>query len=312
LLVLIVVVVLLVVVLGRRRKAAEAPAPAPAAAPPPATAPVAPAAAGAGKGPVAAPALLETRGVFGTGTAWARVPDTSQFPYCAVGRLRMPHPSGRAAICTATLVAPKLVITAAHCVYNPRTRTYQPPEALMFTPGLNAPGTDADHARGNFSVAHVFVPETFRELEVAEGESSPEAYRMYADAPREDWALLTLTAAADAGCGVVGVALAQEGEVEVLGYATGAPRLGREQWSDRCALQLAPSGASEDVAGFDCDALPGSSGGPALRGAGAAAVVTCMTSSGSSGDGGAAGTNYCAKVTRGVKAAVRAFRVALA
>jgi protease YdgD len=49
--------------------------------------------------------------------------------------------------CTATLVGPSTVVTAAHCVFNRRTQRYFPRESLHFLIGYNG-GRYAGHAIG--------------------------------------------------------------------------------------------------------------------------------------------------------------------
>lgn len=66
----------------------------------------------------------------------------------AIGRL---NKSGTG-FCTATLIAPDLVITAAHCVYYTRTRKPIPPDRLHFVAGWRR-GEYRAHRRGR-AVAH--------------------------------------------------------------------------------------------------------------------------------------------------------------
>ena len=70
--------------------------------------------------------------------------DPTVLPWRALGKLTGLS-AGLAVNCTGTLVGPALVLTAAHCVVNPKTRRYFPPGALHFL--LSYAGGDfAGHA----------------------------------------------------------------------------------------------------------------------------------------------------------------------
>jgi protease YdgD len=70
--------------------------------------------------------------------------DPDIMPWRAVGKLRGIS-GGLVVNCTGTLVGPALVLTAAHCVVNPKTRRYFPPRALHFLLAYDS-GTFAGHA----------------------------------------------------------------------------------------------------------------------------------------------------------------------
>ncbi len=57
--------------------------------------------------------------------------DSRVYPWTAVGRF---NKAGRGH-CTATVVAPKIVVTSAHCLINRNTGGYMPPESLHFVAG---------------------------------------------------------------------------------------------------------------------------------------------------------------------------------
>ena len=62
--------------------------------------------------------------------------DPDKTPWRAVGKLQVPSISFYQS-CTATLVAPATVLTAAHCVFNPRTQRYHLAGSLHFLIGYD-------------------------------------------------------------------------------------------------------------------------------------------------------------------------------
>lgn len=84
--------------------------------------------------------------VASTGAAAERQMATpsEQAVWNAVGRLNV---TGQG-YCTGTLIAPDIVLTAAHCVMNRRTGRVVRPEDIHFLPGFRV-GTYEAHGRGN-------------------------------------------------------------------------------------------------------------------------------------------------------------------
>lgn len=60
-----------------------------------------------------------------------KIVDSTQAPWRAVGRLN----NRLGSHCTATVIAPKRLLTAAHCLWNKRTGKYLPPQSLHFVAG---------------------------------------------------------------------------------------------------------------------------------------------------------------------------------
>jgi protease YdgD len=72
--------------------------------------------------------------------------DPDAVPWRAVGKIQIVSVNFRTG-CTGTLVGQSTVVTAAHCLFNRRTRRCFPPEALHFLIGDNGSGY-AGHAIG--------------------------------------------------------------------------------------------------------------------------------------------------------------------
>lgn len=83
---------------------------------------------------------LRPRGVKGKDDRVRLIPDT--YPWTAIGRLNR----RTGGFCTAVVVAPKLILTAAHCLYNRRTLKNLPPQSLHFVAGY-AKGEFLFHGR---------------------------------------------------------------------------------------------------------------------------------------------------------------------
>ena len=99
--------------------------------------------------------------------------DPDLVPWRAVGKLQAASISFRA-LCTATLVGPSTVVTAAHCLFNSRTQRNFPSESLHFLIGYNG-NRYAGHAIGTaVTIGDRYDPE--RPKETIGG----------------DWALVTL------------------------------------------------------------------------------------------------------------------------
>ncbi|HKM70278.1 MAG TPA: trypsin-like serine protease [Stellaceae bacterium] len=99
--------------------------------------------------------------------------DPDKVPWRAVGKLQAVALNYRLQ-CTGTLVGPSMVLTAAHCVYNPRTQHNFPPGSLHFLIGYDG-SRYAGHAIGV-------------KLEIGPGYDPSRAY----ETRGSDWALILL------------------------------------------------------------------------------------------------------------------------
>jgi protease YdgD len=158
----------------------------------------------------------------------------------AIGRISSgPMVLPGAAICTGTLVAPDLVLTAGHCLGA------EDPGAVRFAVGLDATGARALR-RG-------------REVLRAQGPSQPGAAGLAGDL-----ALLRLdrpvpaAVAAPLGMAEV-VSETPPGVATTAGYRRDAPGAAPEPWL--CAIRLREGG----ILGLGCPAVSGNSGAPLMQ-----------------------------------------------
>lgn len=111
------------------------------------------------------------KSVFGASDVRVKA-NSRVYPWTAVGRF---NKAGRGH-CTATVVAPRIVVTAAHCLINKNTGGYMPPDSLHFVAGWD---------RGEYLFHSVAA-----ELHVAPGHDPKR--KSTVSAVVYDWALIVL------------------------------------------------------------------------------------------------------------------------
>ncbi|PVA09639.1 serine protease [Pelagivirga sediminicola] len=179
------------------------------------------------------------------------------FGWEAVGRLEL----GAAGYCTGSLIAPALVLTAAHCVYD---KSHAPiaAEAMTFRAGLR----DGE-----------FISQSGVAQVVAHPGYAPGA-TLTGEMVRHDVALLKLAdpiPSAVAGPFALAGAGRAGARVSVVSYGRG--RDAALSWQRDCGIIAMNRGVMQ----FDCDVTFGSSGAPVfMRAAGGNARIVSLISSG--------------------------------
>ena len=157
----------------------------------------------------------------------------------AVGRLD----AGSVGFCTATLIAPELVLTAAHCVYDPQTKALLAPRDITFNAGLRKGRVAARRgivqieAHPKYDPTSAITPENIR----------------------HDVALLRLEnpiPTSELDPFVLHDATVSSGPVSIVSYGRNRETLPSRQ--DVCQVEA----TREDIMFMDCSVTFGSSGAP--------------------------------------------------
>jgi V8-like Glu-specific endopeptidase len=173
--------------------------------------------------------------------------------YAAVGRLNI---AGRR-FCTATLVEPAVVATAAHCLYHPRTGARVPASELRFVAGFR---------RGGYAALRRVVRTVTDPDYVFDG--IPDFAGVSADL-----ALLELDSPVPAEAAVPFPAGGRTGtDLAIVSYARDRPQLPSIEAPCPVASDLG------EVLALDCGVDFGASGGPVLEGEGREARLVAVVS----------------------------------
>ena len=186
-----------------------------------------------------------SRKVFGDDDR-VEVDDTTAYPYSAIGYLESKDTSGKYESCSATLIGPSTVLTAAHCLYNHNTGAWQ--DQMRFVPGLHG-WTNDDVPFGSYEYEQAYVVQGY--IDNYQG--------FYGSVLSWDLGIVTLKEPIGDKLGWLGYANYEDlGEftANIVGYPGDKPS--GTMWATTC--DVSPEDIGDGWFQYDCDTYPGSSG----------------------------------------------------
>ena len=175
-----------------------------------------------------------------------QIANTKIYPFSAIGYLESKDLKGQYESCSATLIGPSTVLTAAHCLYNHDAGGWQ--DEIFFVPGLNG-STANDAPYGGYEYEDAYVVQGY--IDNYQG--------FYGSVLPWDIGIVTLKQPVGQNLGWLGYANYDnlgDFTANIVGYPGDKPA--GTMWRATC--NVLSENVGDGYFQYDCDTFPGSSG----------------------------------------------------